>query len=57
MVKPANNIWGPKLGSIGSKSSPKLFFCHFFKFGSLDFLDTAQDCSLGQCLTSNRAET
>ena len=27
------------------------------KFASLVFLDIAQDCSLGQCLTSGRAET
>ena len=35
---------------------PKLGFLRFFKFASLVFLDIAQDCSLGQCLTS-RAET
>ena len=27
------------------------------KVASLVFLDIAQDCSLGQCLTSSRAET
>ena len=32
-------------------------FCHFLKFGSLIFLDIAQDCSLGQCLTSSRVKT
>ena len=32
-------------------------FCHFFKFASLVFLDIAQDCSFGACLTSSRAET
>ena len=43
--------WGGKLGS-------KLFFLgHFLKVASLVFLDIAQDCSLGQCLTYNRAET
>ena len=31
------------------------FFVIFY-FGSLVFLDIAQDCSLGQCLTSSRAE-
>ena len=32
-------------------------FCfHFLKVASLVFLDIAQDCSLGQCLTSSRAE-
>ena len=44
-------IWGPK---IGSKNS---FFCHFGMFPSLGFLDIAQDCSLGLCLTTSRAET
>ena len=32
-------------------------FCHFFEVASLIFLDIAQDCSLGQCVTSSRAET
>ena len=32
-------------------------FCHFFKVASSLFLDIAQDCSFGQCLTSSRAET
>ena len=32
-------------------------FCHFLKFVSLVFLDIAQDCSLGQYLTSSRSET
>ena len=32
-------------------------FCYFLKVASLVFLDVAQDCSYGQCLTSNRAET
>ena len=32
-------------------------FHHFLKFASLVFLDIAQDCSLGQCLKSSRAET
>ena len=32
-------------------------FCHFLKVASLVFLDIAQDCILGQCLTSSRAET
>ena len=34
-----------------------LGFCHFLKVASLVFLDIAKDCSLGQCLTSSRAET
>ena len=32
-------------------------FWHFLKVASLVFLDIAQDCSLGQCLTSRGAET
>ena len=32
-------------------------FCHFLKVASLFFLDIAQDCSLGPCATSSRAET
>ena len=40
---------GPKLG-------PKLDFLPFLKVISLVFLDIAQDYSLGQCLTSSRAE-
>ena len=32
-------------------------YCYFFKVASLVFLDIAQDCSLGQCLTSIRYET
>ena len=43
--------------SLGAKIEPKVVFCHFFKFGSLVFLDIGQDCSLGQRLTSNRAKT
>ena len=32
-------------------------FCHFLEVASLVFLDIAQDYSLGQYLTSSRAET
>ena len=32
-------------------------FCYFLKVASLVFLDIAQNCILGQCLTSSRAET
>ena len=35
----------------------KLLFCHFLEFAWLVFLDIAHYCSLGQCLTSSRAET
>ena len=38
----------------GSKLGPKLGFS---QVSSLVFLDIAQDCSLGQFLTSSRAET
>ena len=40
----------PKLG-------PKLELLLFSQGGIIIFLDIAQDCSLGQCLTSSRAET
>ena len=32
-------------------------FCNFINFASLVFLVIAQDCSLGEYLTSSRAET
>ena len=32
-------------------------FCHFLEVASLYLCDIAQDCSLGQCLTSSRSET
>ena len=35
----------------------QFFFFHFLKFASLVFVNIAQDCSLGQCLTSSKAET
>ena len=44
-------IWGLKIGSKNSS------FCGFVMFPSLVFLDIAQDCSLGLCLTTSRAET
>ena len=36
---------------------PKSGFSAFFNVASLHFLDIAQDCSLGQCLTSSGAKT
>ena len=44
-------IWGPKLG-------PKFGFLPFSQscIIRLVFLDIAQDCSLGQCLSSSKAE-
>ena len=38
------------------KSDLTLGFLPFSQVLSLVFLDIAQDCSLGQCLTSSRAE-
>ena len=32
-------------------------FYHFLNVASIVFLNIAQDCSVGQCLTSSRAET
>ena len=41
-----------------AKTGPEIsFFNHFLKFASLVFLAIAQDCSLGHCLPSSRAET
>ena len=42
------SFWTPSFGSS---------FCHLLKITLFFFLDIVQDCSLGQCLTSNRAET
>ena len=44
-----NNLGGRRVQNKG--------FSHFFKVASLVFLDIAQDCSLGQCLTSSRDKT
>ena len=50
--------WNKNLRAKQAKSWTKIsFFCHFFKFGSLVFLDITQDFSLGQCVASSRAET
>ena len=46
-----NKISGPP-NFVGNQG-----FCDVLKVASLVFLDIAQDCSLGQCLTSSRAET
>ena len=44
--------------NLGAKNWVRNYvFRHFLKLASLVFLDIAQDCSLGQCLTSTRAET
>ena len=44
--------WGGGMGELG----PNLGFLPFFQVASLVFLDIPQDCSLGQCLTSSRAD-
>ena len=44
-------------GGGGAKLGQKFGFLHFLKVASLVFLDIAQDCCLGQCLISSRAET
>lgn len=46
-----------KFGPNEPKSGAKLGFCYFFKVSLLTFLDFAQDCSLGQRLTSSRGKT
>ena len=48
-MKLIKKIAGPKLGK-------KIGFSNFLEITSLIFLDIAQDCSLGQFLTSYRAE-
>ena len=60
-IKLTKKILGPK---YGPKLNPKLVqnwawnldFHHFLKFTSLVFVDIAQYCNFGQCLTSSRAE-
>ena len=39
---------------MDQNQAQNLAFCHFFKFGSLVFLDIAQDCSWVQSLSSSR---
>ena len=41
----------------GQQSGSEIKVCHFLKIASLVFIDIAQACNLGQCLTSSRAET
>ena len=43
---------GTKFGPKEQKSGPKLGFCHFLKFGSLSFVQIAQNDSFQQFLTS-----
>ena len=49
-------ILGPKFKPYSPKLRQKLDFSHFLQFGSLVFLEIAQDDSLGQCLTSSRGK-
>ena len=57
-VKPSKKILGAQIcvkqAKIGSKIS---LFCHFFKFGSLVFLEMAQDDSLEHRVTPSRGKT
>ena len=46
-----------KFESLKLGSKLELGFCYFLEIAFLVFLDIVLDCSLGQCLTSNRAET
>ena len=43
--------------SGGPKLAPKLGFSQFSEVCIISFLDIAQDCSSGKCLTSSRGET
>ena len=53
-LNPQKNFWGPNLGQNQAQNQ---VFCHFFKFGSLVFLEIAQDDSLEQCLNTSRDKT
>ena len=55
--KYTKKIYGPKFGSKVPKLVLKLGFCHFLKFGSLDFLEIAYNDSLEQCLNTSRGKT
>ena len=46
-----------KFESLKLGSKLELGFCYFLEISFLVFLHIVLDCSLGQCLTSNRAET
>ena len=53
----SGKIHDKKIGGGDAKLGQKFGFLHFLKVASLVFLDIAQDCCLGQCLISSRAET
>ena len=50
-------VFGPKFGSKGPKSGPKLFFFHFLKLGLLVFLEITYNDSLEQYVTSSTVKT
>ena len=50
-------IFGPKFKPKEPKSCLELFFCYFFKFGSLVFLEIEYSDSLEQCVTSTKGKT
>ena len=47
----------PNLGQNRRKTGPTLVFCHSLKFGSLVFLQIAQDESFEDCITTRRGKT
>ena len=53
-LKLIKKIWGPSLGKTDQNWIQNQIFCHFLKYGSLDFLEIAQDESLEQYLTTSR---
>ena len=56
--KTCKKNWGGQIWAKQTKIRSKIsFFCHFLKFGSLVFLQIAQDDSLEHCLTTSRGKT
>ena len=50
-------MWGPNLGQMGQNPAQNQFFCHFYKFGSLVFMEIAQNENLEHCLTTSSGKT
>ena len=51
-------LGGPEFGPKGSKAVKNLvFLCHFFKFGSVVFLEIAYNDSLQQCVIFCKSKT
>ena len=50
-------FWAQIWGKGGQNQIRNQVFCHFLKFGSLDFLDIAYNDSLQQCIISSRGKT